>query len=123
MSKIILLFCFLSLACLSQACNVTYYRTTPAEQCDGDLCWRLNAPATRITLDALTSSIERSNFNVNEIQLDATCKCTLFLYTKPNFTGYTFSFQYLSSAAKQIFPNKLWGSKNNSFKLKCKFEV
>lgn len=121
MSKLILLFCFLSLACLSQACNVTYYGADPPKVCDGDLCFMLNAPATHVTLDSVLSSIQRSNFNVNEILLDATCKCTLYLYTKPNFTGYTFSFKYLYAKAKQIFPNRLWRSKNNSFKLKCTF--
>ena len=123
MSKIFLLFCLLSLICLSQACRVTYWKKSPSKRCNGDLCFRLNAPATHITLSANNSLLKRSNFSVNEIHLDSICRCTFSLYTSTNYKGRTSSFKYLTSSVKSIFPNRIWKNKSKSFKLQCKFEV
>ena len=72
-------------------------------------------------LDNDVNSFSQKNFPLNNVDFSGYCYCTLSLYSKINFKGYSISCPYSEGDAGHIYVNEIWGRKTNSFKVVCSF--
>ena len=110
-------------------CEVTFYGPAPEPVCETVIdengeeqeeCYAVGAPASRLILNKRKSSYQEST-QLDEVNFEGTCDCSLKLYTKANFEGLSHSYPFSKSNNRVIMVNEIWSYPNNSFKLICKF--
>lgn len=134
----ILLICLFGLSCLYQAsaaapkqCAIGYYDVPAPPVCtwvtgpDGKKhqeCTSVGSAAFGAALDKNQKTLKEPNFPFNDLDFSGYCsKCTLTVYSKANYKGYSLSYAFSKSKAKHIYNNKLWKRATKSFKVVCTF--
>ena len=135
----ILLICLFGLSFLFQGsqaqtapkqCVIGYYDVPAPPVCitfidkDGKKqqeCSAIGSAAFGAALDKKQKSLLESSFPLNDLDFSGSCQCTLYLYSKANYKGYSLSYPFSKSKAKHIYVNKIWTRSAKSFKIVCSF--
>ena len=136
--------CFLGISFLSQAqglaesriapaaskkCSVFYYdNPAPNPDCRGPdgkpvqgECSELGPASVMEVLDKNAKSLFVPSWGLDEMEWRGYCHCTLYLYSKANYKGYSLKYPFTKSKAMHIFTSKLWRRPVHSFKVICTF--
>ena len=84
-------------------------------------CTDAGSAARAETLDKTHKTLKDPAWALNVLNFSGYCKCTLYLYSKENYKGYSLSYAFSKSKTKKIYPDKLWKRLTNSFKVVCAF--
>ena len=116
---------------ISKGCFIGYYAIPAPPECtttigpDGKpakACTYGSSGLHAAVLDENMKSFSQSDYVFSDLYWIGYCHCTLYVYSKINFKGYSKSYPFSKSAiAKEIYANKIWKRKTNSFKIECAF--
>lgn len=84
-------------------------------------CTSIGSAARGAALDKTAKTLREPSWNLNVLDFSGYCKCTLTIYSKTNYKGYSLSYPFSKSKTKTIYPKKLWKRATNSFKVVCAF--
>ncbi len=124
----IVLFCLSSLAFAYKSCTISFWGPNPPPVCETytdengqeeESCYQLGAPQANAILDARTPSFTFSD-EVAEVDWYGDCRCTLVVWSKPNYKG---ACKLVSNNKRDsaIIIEDIWSRTANSFKVACRF--
>lgn len=133
MSKILALALFvLALTSIVSAnekseCLITLYGPAPEPECETITengqeevaCAAVGAAPLRLRLDSGNRSYKEST-ELADLDFEGTCECSLRVFTKENFEGFSYSYPFNKSKNGQIIA-EIWNQPSKSFKIYCKF--
>ena len=117
-------------AAAPRQCEIGYYDVPQPPVCtteigaDGkpeQVCTAVGSAAFAANLDKNMKSFPVKSFPLNDIEWSGYCRCTLYLYSQPNYKGYSLSYPFSKNTAKHIYVNKIWRRTAKSFKVSCTF--
>jgi len=84
-------------------------------------CTDIGSAARGVALDRTQKTLREPSWALNILNFSGYCKCTLIIYSKANYKGYSLCYPFSKSKTKTIYPSKLWKRPTRSFKVICVF--
>ncbi len=84
-------------------------------------CIDIGSAARGERLDKTQKTLKDPDWALHVLNFSGYCKCTLTIYSKANYKGYSLSYPFSKSKTKTIYPKNLWKRATNSFKVVCAF--
>ena len=113
-----------------RSCEIVFYGPEPPTECETIVdeegieivsCAAVGAPPSRLLLDANNLSYSEANTELAEINFFGFCRCTIQLWSRPNFKGACLTYPFCRNKGHEIFTDQIWNKPNNSFRVRCKF--